>query len=267
MYSFRKLLMISILFAALLPLPVPGSPDEGLTLSTPSGGIAFEVVGQVTNFPPAGPGQPATSQQYGYLSLVNGLTADQIFSSPVPTSQNEATALFTFFTDATTERVISNGRLRVVNRTGTTTIYFDQTPDGDFSNRDSFRDGTAVLTMAYRQQVILDTGEGNSIPGTGTFTVMNLLTVTDVQRFEIGGESVRLARLRDQFKRAFSLYLSAQKSRTWRSSTEPGPVPQMTTLAASRRHLDWCGQWQLSNPRRLQLAAARRPVGRRYRIA
>jgi hypothetical protein len=177
MYRFRKLLMISTLFAALLSLPVPGSSNLGLTLRTPLGGIAFEVVGQVTNFPPLELGQPATSQQYGYLSLVNGLTADQIFSTPVPTSQNEATALFTFFTDAVTERVISNGRLRIVNRTGTTTIYFDQTPDGDFNNRDTFRDGAAVLTMAYRQQVILDTGEANSIPGTGTFTVMNLLTV------------------------------------------------------------------------------------------
>jgi hypothetical protein len=204
MCRFKKLLMVSMLFAALLPSPVPASPDEGITLRTPLGGIAFEVVGQVTNFPPAGSGQPATSQQYGYLSLVDGLTADQIFSTPAPSSQNEATALFTFFTDAITERVISNGRLRVVNRTGTTTIYFDQTPDGDFNNRDSFRDGTAVLTMAYRQQVILDTGEGNSIPGTGTFTVMNLLTVTDVQRLEIGGESLRLARLRDQFRQFYS---------------------------------------------------------------
>jgi hypothetical protein len=79
---------------------------DGLT--TPIGGIAFEVVGQVTNFPPASAGQPATSQQYGYLSLINGLTADQIFTTANPTLQNETTARFTFFTDAVTERVISN---------------------------------------------------------------------------------------------------------------------------------------------------------------
>jgi hypothetical protein len=114
-----------------------------------------------------------------YLSLINGLTADQIFTTANPTLQNETTARFTFFTDAVTERVISNGRLRIVNRIGTTTIYLDETPDGDFSNRDTFRNGTPILTMAYRQQVILDSGEGISgISGTGTFTVMNLLTVT-----------------------------------------------------------------------------------------
>jgi len=186
--------------------PVLGSPDaeDGRLLKTPLGGVAFEVVGQVTNFPPAGPGQPATSQQYGYVSLINGLTAKQIFTSAVPTSQNETTALFTFFTDAITERVISNGRLRIVNRTGTTTIYLDQAPNGDFSNRDTFRDGTPVLTMAYRQQVILDTGEATAIPGSGTFTVMNLLTVTDEQTFEIEGESLRLANHRDQYRQFYS---------------------------------------------------------------
>jgi hypothetical protein len=46
----------------------------------------------VTNFLPAGVGQPATSQQYVYLSLINGLTADQIFTTSLPTLQNETTA-------------------------------------------------------------------------------------------------------------------------------------------------------------------------------
>lgn len=207
MRRFKSSLISSILFATLLSAPVSvSSDDEGLhRLTTPIGDIAFEVVGQVTNFPPAGAGQPATSQQYGYLSLINGLTADQIFTAALSTLQNEMTARFTFFTDAVTERVISNGRLRIVNRIGTTTIYFDETPDGDFNNRDTFRNGTPVMTMAYRQQVILDTGEGISgIPGTGTFTVINLLTVTAVQTFEIGGENYRLGKHRDQFRQFYS---------------------------------------------------------------
>jgi hypothetical protein len=174
-------------------------------LTTPQGDVAFEVVGQVTNFPPAGAGLPATSQQYGYLSLINGLTTDQIFTTATPTAQNETTARFTFFTDAITERVITNGRLRVVNRTGTTTIYFDETPEGDFSNLDTFRDGTPVMTLAYRQQVILDTGEAlPGVAGTGTFTVTNLLTVSDVQTFEVSGERYQLGKSRDQFRQFYS---------------------------------------------------------------
>ena len=194
MHRCKSSLIVSILFTTLLAAPASAfADDEGLhRLTTPIGGIAFEVVGQVTNFPPAGAGQPATTQQYGYLSLINGLTADQIFTSASPTLQNETTACFTFFTDAVTERVISNGRLRIVNRVGTTTIYLDETPHGDFSNRDTFRDGTPVLTMAYRQQVILDTGEG--IPGTsgtGTFTVLNLLAASAVQTFEMARQAQR----------------------------------------------------------------------------
>ena len=207
MDRFRNVLVALILFSAVLAAPVSAHPDDnGLhRLITSVGGVAFEVVGQVTNFPPAGAGQPATSQQYGYLSTINGLSADQIFNTSNPTLQNETTARFTFFTDAITERVISNGRLRIVNRTGTTTIYLDESSGGDFSNRDTFRDGVPILRMNYRQQVILDTGEANpSVPGTGTFTVMNLLTVTDVSSFEIGGERYQVGRRKDQYRQFYS---------------------------------------------------------------
>jgi hypothetical protein len=174
-------------------------------LTTPVGGIAFEVVGQVTNFPPPAPGQPATSDQYGYLSLINGLEANQIFSTADPSLQNESSAHFTFFTDAVTQRVISNGRLRIVNRTGTTTIYFNETPNGEFTNRATFRSGTPVMRMEYRQQVILDVGETVvGLPGTGTFTVMNLLKVNGVQPFEIDGERYQLGKPGDQFRQFYS---------------------------------------------------------------
>lgn len=163
----------------------------GKRLTTPLGDIAFEVVGQVSNL------TPTVSKQYGYLSSINGLAASQIFTSADPTMQNETTALFTFFTDAVTERVIANGRLRIVNRVGTTTIYLDDTPDGIFADRDSFRDGTPILTLDYRQQVILDTADT-------TFTVMNLLTVISGESFNIGGEELRLGKDRDRFRQFYS---------------------------------------------------------------
>ena len=180
-------------FALVLSTPVLGTPhDEGARrLTTPLGDVAFEVVGQVSNL------SPTVSKQYGYLSFINGLSASQVFSVADPTLQNETSALFTFFTDAVTERVISNGRLRVVNRVGTTTVYMDDTHDGTFANRDSFANGIPVLTLNYRQQVILDTVEG-------TFTVVNLLTVASTQSFEIGGERYRLGKNGDHFRQFYS---------------------------------------------------------------
>lgn len=207
MDRIRDFLVAMVLVTNVLVAPVSANPDgDGLhRLTTSTGGVAFEVVGQVTNFPPAGPGLPPTSQQYGYLSTVNGLNADQVFNTAIPSLQNEATARFTFFTDAITERVISNGRLRIVNRTGTTTIYLDELSGGDFGNRDTFKDGIPILRMNYRQQVILDTGEAlPAVPGTGTFTVMNLLTVTDASAFAIDGERYQMGRGKDQYRQFYS---------------------------------------------------------------
>jgi hypothetical protein len=193
-------LIASIVFLFLLGRSSPSysQGEGGRLLTTPDGDIAFEVVGQVTN------PSSSTSKQYGYLTLINGLSADQIFTTADPTMQNETTALFTFFTNAITERVIANGRLRIINREGTTTIYFDNTPDGTFTNRDSFSDGVPVLTLNYRQQVILDTGDTEGGTFGGTFTVVNLNTVIDVQPFEIGAESFRLGKKRNQFRVFYS---------------------------------------------------------------
>jgi hypothetical protein len=168
-----------------------GSDEGGRQLTTPVGDIAFEVVGQVSN------PTPATSIQYGYLSLINGFSADQIFTTANPTQQNETTALFTFFTDATTERVIANGRLRIVNRVGTTTIYLDDTPNGNFANPDSFRDGTPIVTFNYRQQVILDTVEG-------TFTVVNMLRIASTSSFIVSDKRFRFGKEQDGFRVFYS---------------------------------------------------------------
>jgi hypothetical protein len=188
-----KNLLPALVFVGLLIMPVRAASDgEGAPrLTTPLGDIAFEVVGQVSN------PSPTTSQQYGYLSLVNGLGAEQIFTAATPAGQNETTALFTFFTDAITERVIANGRLRIVNRTGTTTIYHDDSPDGNFADRETFRDGTPIVTIDYRQQVILDTVEG-------TFTVVNLNRVISSEAFTLGDEKFRLGKARDQFRVFYS---------------------------------------------------------------
>jgi hypothetical protein len=184
--------LIALLFLMGAFTPIYADVRVIRPLTTGIGDVAFEVVGQVSNI------SPTISNQYGYLSLISGLSAEQIFATADPMAQNETTALFTFFTNAVTERVIVNGRLRIINRTGTTTIYSDETPDGNFANPDSFRDGTPIVVMDYRQQVILDTGEG------GTFTVMNLLTIVSTESFELGGQTFQLGRRGDHFRQFYS---------------------------------------------------------------
>ena len=158
--------------------------DEGATRAkTPKGDLAMELIGQVLNVP-----MTPISNQYGYLSFIDGI--DRVFTS---TPHDETTARFSFNTAATTTQVINNGQLRIVDRTGSTTIYLDEVPNGDFAVPSTFADGHPVLTMSLRQQVILDLSEN-------TFTTLNINTVTSVNAFDMNEQRFRLGKVGDQFR-------------------------------------------------------------------
>ena len=146
---------------------------------------ALEFVGQFNN-------TPTTSQQFGYVSSITGLSP--IFSSTTP--QNETTALFTFVTNATTNRVISNGPLRIVNRTGTTTIYLNNAPS-DFSNPASFSQGTPIQVSTYRQQVIANTL-------TNAFVTVHMNIITNAQPFTLNGITYLLGQKGKSFRTTYS---------------------------------------------------------------
>lgn len=158
--------------AAWLLLP-PGLRCESGQPSSPS--IGYEVVGQVLN------ASAAQSFQYGYLNLIPGI--DRI-TTATGVAVSEATALFTFFNDTATERVINNGPIRIVDRTGTGAIYFGS-GGATFGTPDSFRSGTPVQTYRLRHQVVIDTS-------TGYFTTLFEITITSVETVQIDGESHRL---------------------------------------------------------------------------
>ena len=145
------------------------------------GQILMEFVGQVINGVPA----PASSNQFGNLQDVAGVD---------PSLQ------FTFYTEATTVKAIGNGPLRIVDRTGTTTIYLTSTP-GDFNNPDSFRSGTPVQVSTLRQQVIVDTS-------TGAFTVVNINTIAAAAEFISDGKESQLGKVGQSFQTRLSGHLN-----------------------------------------------------------
>jgi hypothetical protein len=151
--------------------------------------LSLELVGQFQNSPPGV--TPATHVHYGYLSYVRGLS---VFRGA---AQNESTALFTFFADAATPRVIPNGPLRIVTRVGRLTIYRDASTNGDFARPASFRDGTPVLVTRFRQQVV-----NNTI--TGSFTTFHQNTIVSTRRFSVGRGRVQLGRVGATLKTFFS---------------------------------------------------------------
>ena len=141
------------------------------------------------NSPPAGPGLPFTSVQYGYLSHITGISDKQIFA---PGNQSDNTARYTFYNDAVRLSLTVHGNLRIVTRAGTTTVYYHQNPHGDLAtpNPDSFRDGTPVLTTKWRHQVVFDATDP-----AGYFFVNFFHKVTSSVNFAtVEGNSVRLAK-------------------------------------------------------------------------
>ena len=151
--------------------------------------LSVEFIGQFQNSPPAV--TPPTHIHYGYLSYIRGLS---IFRG---SAQNETTALFTFYADAATPRVIANGPLRVVTRVGRLTIYRDPSTNGDFARPDSFRDGSAVLVAQFRQQVVTDTV-------TGSFTTFHQNRIVSTRRFAGGRGTVQLGRVGQTFRAFFN---------------------------------------------------------------
>jgi hypothetical protein len=168
--------------AGWLPTPSLADHDRVRRLRWGAGEVALEVVGQVVNAAPSESAPLGSSNQFGYVSFLNG-AADPIFE---PGVQNEGTARITFFTEVTSVQSTTNGPFLIVIREGTTTLYRNVSP-ASFSAPDSFRSGTPIQTSSIRQQVILDTVER-------TFTVVNLNTIRSSAPFALDDTRYRLGR-------------------------------------------------------------------------
>ena len=180
----RGTLRVSLCLAAVLVLITAGVASAQITIPIAEEQVMYEMIGQFNNSGPA-------SQQYGYLSSVTGL--DNVFSG---TPKDETTAMFTFVTNATTFQVVNHGPFRIVDRTGTTTIYLNNGPS-DFSNPASFSQGTPIQVSSYRQQVIINTL-------TNTFVTVHTNSVTGVETFTLNGVAYRLGQLGKSFRTNYS---------------------------------------------------------------
>jgi len=155
--------------------------------------ISAELIGQVYN------PSPAVSAQYGYVSYVRGLETSAITGPGGALS--ERSALLTFYSHTTVERVINNGPMRVIDRSGEATFYFNTTPAGDFSHPETFQQGAAVMTATLRHQVVIDTL-------TGAFTAHFDCTIARNEPFAINGATYRLGKPGEHFEVTFVGHLN-----------------------------------------------------------
>lgn len=175
-------LSVTVMAMSTLLAAPHGDHTSAQVLAIPEDNPALEFVGQFIN-------SGTSSHQFGYLARIDGL--DQVFNSA--TTQNESTAIFTFFTDATTVHAFTNGPLKVVERTGTTTIYFHPAGGASFADPSSFQTGTPIMVSDYRQQVVADTT-------TNPFVTTHLNTIISNETFELAGTEYRLGSRHQSFR-------------------------------------------------------------------
>ena len=182
--SFTMLggLVVSLVFAGAVS-HAGGAPAQ---INFVQGKIAFEFVGQATAFAPTPSAPLGSANQYGFLTVVRGI--DNVFSG---SPHNETTALLTFFNEATTTESFSDGPLRIIHRTGTTTIYLNTAP-ANFATPDSFRSGIPVQTSTLDQQAVNTAG--------GTFTAVFANTISSTKAFTINGTTFRLGQTGQGFR-------------------------------------------------------------------
>jgi len=181
----RAIRQFSLWVAGSLILSTALSASAQTTIPISEEQVVYEVIGEFNN-------SGLVSQQFGYFADITGL--NNAFSSA--TTKNETTALFTFVTNATTFQVVNNGPFKIVDRTGTTTVYLNN-GSSDFSNLATFSQGTPVQVSNYRQQVIINTI-------TNTFVTVHTNTVTSVETFTLNGVAFRLGQVGKSFRTNYS---------------------------------------------------------------
>jgi hypothetical protein len=191
----RVIRRISLWVAGAFVLSMGLNAFAQITIPISEEQVLYEVIGEFNN-------SGLASQQFGYFADITGL--NNVFGST--TTKNETTALFTFVTNAMTFQVVNNGPFRIVDRTGTTTVYLNSGPS-DFSNSATFSQGTPIQVSTYRQQVILNTL-------TNTFVTVHTNTITSVETFTLNGIDYRLGQLGKSFRTNYS-----------GQSNTPGGVP------------------------------------------
>ena len=123
---------------------------------------------------------------FGYLTRIRGLTDDLLFSPPP--FRTEAEARFTFFATTTLTARHVLGNIIATAAPGILTIYFNETPSGDFNTPGSFAAGTPIATFSARFHNVLTVQAANAGINSGVADLIQL----DSDSFMLDGVRYRL---------------------------------------------------------------------------
>jgi hypothetical protein len=103
---------------------------------------------------------------YGYLTVIQGLTLDQLFTDP--SAPSESTARFTVHSSASLVSRVALGDVHALDLEGTMSFYFDRDGGASFDQPDSFSAGARIARSKVTMQDILSViGPGEGVPTLG----------------------------------------------------------------------------------------------------
>ena len=128
---------------------------------------------------------------YGYFNYIHGLNEKDLYLEE--SGKPESKALFTLFIDARITRLHIDGPTFAYELLGHSVIYFNDTPHGDFSDPNTFREGTPIATG---EENIVFTYDFPSGSGTGDLRLRQTAAFPNefrgglIQFGEVGNHSV-----------------------------------------------------------------------------
>jgi len=155
------------------------------TVGAPTGQHAFETVLR-------GDQNGSSGRVYGYVVHIWGVDDSRLFTTPQSSTappRGEANARFTISgtLDVTGRYVLGNVITSVAD--GTLTIYYNESPGGDFNQPETFSSGTPIATFQAHTQNVLNVQVPLSAesPGQGIFQSSNDLLQQSATTFALNG--------------------------------------------------------------------------------
>ena len=182
----RTICLFFILVVA-LTMNVALGDDKG-DERVPAGAVAYHFLSRISFFPP-----PAPPELVGYIVFIEGVPGP-LFDGP----PGEATAFFTLrFNSGSGPPPItlspgSNVAVILFPPGATFDVYFDETPDQDWADLDSFSDGELIAT--FEESALLSTNIGEP-DGSGVSYNLFSSDLIYSKRFRFNGQRIDFKKL------------------------------------------------------------------------
>jgi hypothetical protein len=177
--SWRFTSTVSSLFAVLTILLSGTFTASQAQERTPASQVVWQHVGRVYLNPDTGKAVYA-----GYVVHINGISTSLFNGAP-----SEATAFFTFSTDVLQLTPLPNNgdvALSLVSA-GTFSVYYNTSPNGDWSNLSTFSSGQLIATFARKESLF---------PQIGPISFHSLSeTLVSSQSFTFAGQTLNFNRI------------------------------------------------------------------------